>query len=260
MEEGRLRWANSRAGDEMEELLRAWAAPHLGTGTLAVIWHGPAARGQDDPGAELDVHIVLSPGTFLQEWSGGRRHLREVFRGQMVRAVPATYDDMASWRWDPVLRFEFGTARPLYDADGRLGPFLRACVRVDVQQRRRETLECYAALREAWRGLGRHIRRGDAETVALLGVLTAESAMRLYFALEQPGVPARGWLLPEFRRLAEPAWREAAKPLLQPRGEPGEIRLAAARLVELARDRIHAAFSISRGALDSWGQDGTGAV
>lgn len=244
----------------MEDLVRAWVEPRLVAGTLAAIWLGPAARGHEDPGAELLVHLVLAPATFCGEWGSGRRHLREVFRGRILRAVPSTYDEMGTWRWDPALRFEFGTARPLHDADGRLAPFLRSCIQVPPEQRRREALGCYAELRESWRSLGRHLQRGDAETVRLLAPLTAESGMRVYFSLDQPGIPRRAWLLPDFRRLAGPVWQAAVAPLLQQRESPAEVRAAAARLLELARDRIHDRFRISRGALDSWGQDEAGAV
>jgi hypothetical protein len=249
--------ANSAAGDVMEEiadLVRTWAEPRLGSGTLAALWHGPGARGHDDPGADIQVCFVLSPEAFRNEWASGRRQVREVFRGRILRAAPCTYDEMAAWRWDPVLRFEFGTARTLYDAEGRLDTFLRAFVQVAAEQRRRETLDCYAALREGWHGLGRHAQRSDAETVAFLAPRAAEAGMRVYFALNEPGIPASTWLLPEFRRLAGPDWRRAVQPLVQPRGSAAEIRAAAATLVELARDRIHDAFHISRGALDAWSQ------
>jgi hypothetical protein len=239
--------------EALEAVIREWAQSHLVPGTLAVLWCGPAARGFADADEDLDVRFVLDDDTYAHAWQGGRRRLRDVAGGRVLAGSGLAFSQLAATPWDAERRFTYGRARLLWEGDGRVAEFVRARLRLDAAERQRDCLAEYLALRGLWRDLLVQLRRRDRDAVALVAAAVAEAAMRLHFALQGGGRPRRSWLWPEFRAAAPPAaWTESVTALLHP-AEEGELRRAAACLVELGRDAIHDAFAISRGRLDALG-------
>lgn len=236
----------------MQDVIRGWCEPRLGPGTLAVLWCGPAARGFDDFGDDLDVCFVVDDEGFAREWQNGRHRLRDVAGGRVVSARGLCVSSMQHLPWTAEQRYDLAHAQVIWDPQGSVTALLREGAEIAEAARRKECLGFYVALRELWSGLAHQLRRRDPDAVAAAAYQVAETAMRLHFALTSPGQPPRTWLLPEFRASRPPlGWESAVHELL--RREPGaDLKRAASHLVELARDAIHTAFSISRGRLDAW--------
>ncbi len=236
----------------MQDSIRTWCEPRLTPGTLAVLWCGPAARGFDDAGEDLDVRFVCDDETFAKGWDGGRRLVRDVAGGRVITGRGMALSGLLREPWGPEQRFEYTRAQMVWDGDGRVGTLIRAKVDADPAVRQRECLAAYVELRMLWQGLAHQLRRRDPDAIAVAAYQVAEAAMRLHFGLDGRGQPPRTWLLPEFRGLNPPlGWQSAVHELLR-RDGVGDLRRAAAHLVELGRDAIHETFHISRGRLDAW--------
>jgi hypothetical protein len=236
----------------MQEMIRSWCEPRLRPGTLAVLWCGPAARGFEDAGEDLDVRFVCEDQVLARDWDGGRQVVRDVAGGRVIAARGVAAAVLAREPWEPEQRFEYGRAKVIWDEDGRVEALLAERAAASPQVRERECLGVYVELRTLWQGLSHQLKRRDPDAVAVAAFQVAEAAMRLHFSLDGRGQPPRSWLLPEFRRHHPPlGWESAVHELLR-RETGADVRRAAAHLVELGRDAIHAAFRISRGRLDAW--------
>jgi hypothetical protein len=236
----------------VQETIRSWCEPRLQPGTLAVLWCGPAARGFDDAGEDLDVRFVCEDDALSRDWDGGRVVARDIAGGRVIAARGLGLGSLLRDPWSPEQRFEYGRAQLIWDGDGRVTPLLRERTQASVAVRQRECLAAYVELRTLWQGLAHQLRRRDPDAVAVAAYQVAEAAMRLHFGLDGRGQPPRTWLLPEFRGINPPlGWQSAVHELLR-RDGGADIRRAAAHLVELGRDAIHATFRISRGRLDAW--------
>lgn len=239
--------------DRMQQTIRNWYEPRLQPGTLAVLWCGPAARGFDDAGEDLDVRLICDEDAFTRDWDGGKQVVRDVASGRVITARGLLLMALVREPWGPEQRFEYSRAQVLWDSDGRVGGLLRERTAAGGAVRQRECLAAYIELRTLWQGLQHQLSRGDPDAIAIAAYQVAEAAMRLHFGLDGRGQPPRTWLLPEFRGLNPPiGWQSAVHELLRRDGS-GDVRRAAAHLVELGRDAIHETFRISRGRLDAWG-------